>query len=72
MLLNATLRSVNDIVFNYMQGLMIFRSDCEAYCASPKVRFDIFDKQYHATIKNLTKLNQMREYKERRIGGNIF
>jgi PAS domain S-box-containing protein len=66
---NATLRSVNDIVLNYMQGLLLFRTDCEAYCTSPKVRFELFDKQYNVTLKNLTKLNQMREYKERRIGG---
>ena len=69
-IVNATLRSVNDIVFNYMQGLHLFRLDCEANCISPKIKFDIFDKQYHTTLKNLTKLNQMREYKERRIGGN--
>lgn len=65
----ATLRSVNDIVYNYMNGLMLFRTDCENHCKTPEVKFDLFDRQYNATLKALKKLNGMREYKESRIGG---
>ena len=66
----ATLRSVNDIVLNYMQGLQLFRHDCENHCSSSKIRFDIFDKQYNNTLDKLKQINELQEFKEKRIGGS--
>lgn len=65
----STLRSVNDIVYNYMQGLQLFRIDCETVCNLPKHKFEIFDSQYSYTLKRLQKINEMREYRESKIGG---
>ena len=64
----ATLRSVNDVVFNFMQGLQLFRTDCEKKCTGSNIKFELFDKQFNTTVKSLKKLNEMQQYNEKRIG----
>ncbi|QQS37782.1 MAG: PAS domain-containing protein [Ignavibacteriales bacterium] len=72
-IINTTLRSVNDIVFNFMQGLLLFRTECEVECSAPNVNFKLFDSNYKTTVNRLMKINKMSEYKIRNVGnlGNI-
>ncbi|MEO8399193.1 MAG: PAS domain-containing protein [Ignavibacteriaceae bacterium] len=63
----STLRTVNDIILNYMNSLYLFRVDCETYCDLDKFKLEEFDKDYKATLKKLQKLNEMKEYKEKKI-----
>ena len=68
-IVEATLRSVNDIVFNYMNMIQLFRMDCEENVAPSKVKFKDWDKNHQATLLKLKKLNELKEVKERKISG---
>lgn len=70
-IVNTTLRSVNDIVFNFMNGLQLFRINCEENCQSPNINFKMFDKQYNLAVTNLKRLNDIKEYKEKKLSSSF-
>ena len=67
----STLNTVNDIIFNYLQGLLLFRTTCEESCKSPYIDFKLFDNEYHSTLNKLKKINTMSKYKEKKFSDNF-
>ncbi len=63
----ATLRTVNDIVFNYFNNIQYFRWEFEKYCNKSKLKLDEFDNLNNHTINRLKKINELKEYKEKKL-----
>ena len=67
----STLRSVNDIVFNYFNNIQLFRWEFEKHCDMNKIKLQEFDKLNELTIHKLKKMNEIKEYKEKKITDKI-
>ena len=67
----STLNSVNDIVFNFFNNLQYYRSEFEKHCNLEKVDLCEFDKTYNSTLLKLKKLNELKVYKERKIAEKL-
>lgn len=67
----STLRTINDIVFNYFNNIQIFRWDFEKFCDLNKIKLHEFDELTNKTINKLKKINELKEYKERKISEKI-
>lgn len=60
----STLHSVNDIVFNYLNSLQLFRMDIECFCGLENPKLVEFDVEYQKTLEKLKKINSLKEFKE--------
>ena len=64
----STLRTINDIVFNYMNNTQLFRLQCEEKNILDKDSLLEWDKNHETTLKKLKRLNELKEYKEKKLG----
>jgi PAS domain S-box-containing protein len=67
----ATLRSVNDIIFNYLNGMIYFRSLIEEHCDISRINLKEFDAHHNGTLEKLKKINELKEYKEKKIAEKL-
>lgn len=74
--LKSTLETVNDIVFNYMSYLNELRMELkDIFSADTNDEqnnlLKEFDVEYSDTIKKLLALDQIKDYKEKRVGKKV-
>ena len=67
----STLRTINDIVFNYMNNTQLFRMHCEEKNLIDKDALLEWDKSHEITLKELRRLNELKEFKEKKLGERL-
>lgn len=67
--MRATMETVNDIVFNFMNMLSYFRLHLEDERGAENHLLQEYDELYERTLANLRKLNQLDEYQESSYAG---
>ena len=67
----STLRTVNDIVFNYMNNTQLFRMECEEKKLLDKNILHAWDQNHNIALKKLKRLNELKEYKEKILGEKL-
>ena len=66
-IVESTLHTINDTVFNYMNAIQLFRMDCEEHVGPNKIKFDEWDKNHSYVLNRLKKINELREVKEKKL-----
>ena len=67
----STLSTINDIVFNYMNNTQLFRMHCEEKNIIDKDVLLEWDKSHETTLKKLKRLNELKEFKEKKLGERL-
>jgi PAS domain S-box-containing protein len=70
-IVETTLRTVNDVIFNYFNNIQIFRWDFEKHCNLSKLKLQEFDNLNKSTMNKLKKINELKEYKEEKMIGKM-
>lgn len=67
--MRATVETVNDIVFNFMNMLNFFRLHMEEELHADAEILEQYDELYNRTLGDLRKLNRLDEYRESQYAG---
>jgi len=69
--MSATMRTVNDVVLNFMNNLQLYRLEIAETGMGPTEFLDEFDSIFDATLTKLSKINSLTKFKSKSVARGI-
>jgi PAS domain S-box-containing protein len=67
----VTIHTVNDIVNNFLNSLLLFRESLESCTNSDKIILVEFDNIYNKFLEDFNRLGNLEKYKEKKLGDDF-